>query len=67
MDHNKLRKILQEMEISGYLTHLLRNLYAVKKQQLELDMEQMIDSKLEKEYCHTIYLTYMQNEWVSEW
>ena len=32
MDHNKLWKILQEMGISDYLTHLLRNLYAVKKQ-----------------------------------
>ena len=37
----------------------------VKKQQLELDMEQQTGSKLEKEYveavyCHTAYLTYMQ-------
>ena len=28
MDHNKLWKILQEMGISDYLTHILRNLYA---------------------------------------
>ena len=28
VDHNKLWKILQEMEIPGYLTCLLRNLYA---------------------------------------
>ena len=28
MDHNKLWKILQEMEISDHLTCLLRNLYA---------------------------------------
>ena len=38
----------------------------VKKQQLELDMEQLIDSKQEKEYvkavyCHPAYLSYMQN------
>ena len=38
----------------------------VKKQQLELDMEQQSDSKLEKEYvkavrCHPAYLTYMQS------
>ena len=38
----------------------------VKKQQLELDMEQRTDSKLEKEYvkavyCHPAYLTYMQS------
>ena len=37
----------------------------VKKQQLELDMEQQIGSKLEKEYkkavyCHSAYLTYVQ-------
>ena len=36
----------------------------VKKQQLELDMEQWTDSKLGKEYiqavyCHPAYLTYM--------
>ena len=38
----------------------------VKKQQLELDMEQQTDSKLAKEcieavYCHPAYLTYMQS------
>ena len=38
----------------------------VKKQQLELDMEQKTGSKLGKEYikalyCHPAYLTYMQN------
>ena len=37
----------------------------VKKQQLEPDMEQQINSKLEKEYnkavyCHLAYLTSMQ-------
>ena len=38
----------------------------VKKQKLELDMEQQIGSKSEKEYiivayCHPVYLTYMQS------
>ena len=38
----------------------------VKKQQLELDMEQQTDSKLGKQYvkavhCHPAYLTYMQS------
>ena len=38
----------------------------VKKQQLELDMEQQTDYKLGKEYikivyCHPAYLTYMQS------
>ena len=38
----------------------------VKKQQLELDMEQQTGSKWEKEYvkvvyCHPAYLPYMQS------
>ena len=38
----------------------------VRKQQLELDMEQQTDSKYEKEYikavyCHPAYLSYMQS------
>ena len=45
MDHNQLWKILQEMEILDHLTCLLRNLYAGRKQQLELDMEQQTGSK----------------------
>ena len=28
VDHNKLRKILQELGLPDHLTHLLRNLYA---------------------------------------
>ena len=39
-DHNKLWKILQEIGMPDYLSGLLRNLYAGKKQQLESDMEQ---------------------------
>ena len=49
VDHNKLWKILKEMVITDHLTCLLRNLL-VKKQQLELDMEQQTGSKLGKEY-----------------
>ena len=45
VDHNKLWKILKEMGIPDHLTCLLRNLYEVRKQQLELDMEQQTDSK----------------------
>ena len=38
----------------------------VRKQQLELNLEQQTGSKLEKEYvkavyCHPAYLTYMQS------
>ena len=66
VDHNKLWKILQEMGIPDHMTCLLRNLLQVRKQQLELDIEQQTDSKLGKEYvkavyCHPAYLTYMQN------
>ena len=43
----------------------------VRKQQLELDMEQQTGSKSEKEYvkavyCHPASLIYTQSEWVSE-
>ena len=65
VDHNKLWKILKKMRIPDHLTCLLRNLLQVKKQQLELDMEQLTGSRLGKEYvkavyCHPVYLTYMQ-------
>ena len=44
----------------------------VKKQQLELDMEQQTGSKLGKEYvkavyCHPVYLTYMQSTSYEMW
>ena len=44
----------------------LRSLYLLKKQQLELDMEQRTGSKLRKEYdkavyWHPVYFTYMQS------
>ena len=53
VDCNKLWKILKEMGISDHLTCFLRYLYAgqeatvrkVRKQQLELDMEQQTGSK----------------------
>ena len=45
VDHNKLWFILKEMGILDHLTGLLRNL---KKQQLELDMEQLSGSKWER-------------------
>ena len=55
------------MGISDHLpdiTCLLRNLWQDKKQQLEMDIEQVTGSKLEKEYvkavyCHPTYLTYL--------
>jgi len=61
VDHNKLWKILKEMGIPDHLTHV-----QVRKQQLELDMEQQTGSKQGKEYvkavyCHPAYWTYMQS------
>ena len=57
-------KILQEMRIPDHLTCLLKTTMQVKKQQLELDMEQWTVSKSGKEYvkavhCHPVYLTFM--------
>ena len=57
------------MGISDHLsdiTCLLRNLWQDKKQQLEMDIEQVTGSKLKKEYvkavfCHLAYLTHMQS------
>ena len=45
VDHKKLWKILKEMGVPDHLTCLLRNLYVVRKQQLERDMEQQTGSK----------------------
>ena len=43
MDYKKRWKIPEEMGIPDHLTCLLRNLYVVKKQQLELDMKQKLE------------------------
>ena len=45
VDHNKLWKILKEMGIPDHLACLLRNYMQVKKQQIELNMEQQTGSK----------------------
>ena len=47
VDHNKLWTILKEMGIPDHLACLLRNLYSdkVRKQQLELDVEEQTGSK----------------------
>ena len=65
VDHNKLWKILKVMGITDHLTTSWEIYMQVKKQQLELDMEQWAGSKLGKEnikavYCNPAYLTYMQ-------
>ena len=45
VDHNKLWKILKEMGTPDYLTCLWETCMQVRKQQLELDMEQQTGSK----------------------
>ena len=65
VDHNELWKILKEMGIPDHFACLLKNLFA-GQEELELDMEQQIGSKLGKEYvkpiyCHPAYLTSMQS------
>ena len=78
VDHNKLWKILQEMEHQTILPASWEICMQVKKQQLELDMEQRTGSKLGKKYvkavyCHPTYLTYMQSTscempgWSTSW
>ena len=65
VDHNKLLKILQEMEYQTTWPASWEICVQVRKQQLELDMEQQTGSKQGKEYvkavyCHPAYLAYMQ-------
>ena len=60
VNHNKLWNILKEMGVPNHLTW--ETCMQVKKQQLELDMEQWTGSKLGREYnkavyCHPAYLT----------
>ena len=45
VDHNKLWKILQEMEIPDHLTCLLRRLYAGQEATVRTGHEQQIGSK----------------------
>ena len=45
VDHNKLWKILKEMGIPDHLTVSWETQMQVRKQQLELDMEQQTGSK----------------------
>ena len=66
VDQNKLWKILQEMGIPDHLPASWETCMQVKKQQLELDMEQQTGSKSGKQYiraiyCHPAYLTYIQS------
>ena len=64
VDHNKLWKALKEMGISEHLTVSWKTCMQMKKQELELCMEQLTGSRLVKEYdravcCHPVCLIYM--------
>ena len=66
VDHNKLWKFFKTWEYQITWSASWEICMQVKKQQLELDMEQMTGSKSGKEYikavyCHSAYLTYMQS------
>ena len=65
VDHNKLWKILKEMEIPDHLTYLLRNLYSGQEATVRIRYG-TTDWKSGKEYvkavyCHPAYLTYMSS------
>ena len=65
VDHNKLCKILQEMGIPDTLPASCQICMQVRKQQLELDVEQQTGCKSGKKYikavcCHPAYLTYAE-------
>ena len=66
VDHNKLWEILKEMGLPDHLAASWEICMQVRKQQLELDMEQQTGFNLGKEnvkavYCHPAYLTYVQS------
>ena len=54
MDHNELWKILKEMEYQTTWPDSWEICMQVKKQQLELNMEQQTSSKLGKEYVKAV-------------
>ena len=66
VDHKRLWKILQEMEIPANLTCLLRNLHTGKEATVRTGHGttkwfQIGKGVLKAVYCHPDYLTYMQS------
>ena len=63
MDHKNLWKILNRWEYQTILPVSCETCMWVKKQQLEIGMEQLTDSKLGKEYNKAVYChpAYMQS------
>ena len=65
MCHNKLGRFLKRWEYHTTLPASWETCMQVKKQQLELNIEQQSGSKSEKEYdkavyCHPVYLTFSE-------
>ena len=64
MDHNKLWKILKEMEKTDHLTFFLRNLYAGQEATVRTGHEItdwfQIGEYVKAVFCQPAYLTYMQ-------
>ena len=66
VNHNKMGKILKEMDIPEHITCLLRNLHEGQEATVIPEHGTQTGSKLGKEYikavyCHLAYLTYMQS------
>ena len=66
MDHNKLWKILKEMEIPDYLTCLLKNLYTgqattVRSRHGTMDWFKIGKGLFQAMHCHSVYLTSLQS------
>ena len=66
VDHNICGKFWKRWEYQTTWPASWETCMQVRKQQLELDMEQQTDSKWGKEYvkavyCHPAYLTYMKS------
>ena len=57
VDHNKLWKIITEMEYQTTWPASWETCMQVRKKQLELDMEQQTSSKSGKEYVKDVYFT----------
>ena len=66
VDHNKLWKILKDMQIPDHFICLLRNLYAGQEATVgtrygTTDWFQLGKEYVKAVYCHPGYLTYMQS------
>ena len=64
VDHNKVWKILQEMEIQDHLICLQRNMYAgqeviVRTRHGTMELLQIGKEYVKTTYCFPAYLTYM--------